>query len=169
MRAVAGASLPSTSLTPNPPPSFDKNETKARLTAEQRFQLLDAKLERTTREMLATSQQLEQLRYEQEQARSSTLAHILRVLKYALGHTRSGPAFWLFLPITAPRAAIEYVANSTSPKVEQGEVLGGGVESTSTGSEASGSSAEEVGRGASGRGYRAAVGRAQVGGRKGFR
>ncbi|ORY88903.1 hypothetical protein BCR35DRAFT_208464 [Leucosporidium creatinivorum] len=96
---------------------FNREGDLLRLSSEDRFNLLETKLERTEAEMLATSAALSSIRYEQEQARSSTLAQLLRVLKYALGHTRSGPFFWLLLPVTAPRAAIEYVATS----IEGGE------------------------------------------------
>lgn len=69
--------------------------------------------------MGTTLSELQQLRFEHEQARSSTLAQLLRVLKFVTSHTRSGPFFWLLLPVTAPRAAIEFVAGSIE-KVEGG-------------------------------------------------
>ncbi|KAK4058414.1 hypothetical protein OIO90_000572 [Microbotryomycetes sp. JL221] len=102
---------------------FDRKEEYLRLSSEQRFAVLDAKLEETTRDLYDARNVIEDLRYQHEQALASPLAQLVNVMRYAIGQASRGPFFWLLLPVTGPAKAIEFVthtvkddASSSPPK-----------------------------------------------------
>ena len=115
--------------------SAGKNEHNLRRSVDFKLVDLDQRLQQAQHDMEATAEQLRQIRFEQEQARSSTLSQLFRVFQFVLSHTRSGPFFWLLLPVTAPLSAVEFVARKTID-------VDGGSGSGSSSSERSGGSWE---------------------------
>ncbi|SCZ93050.1 BZ3500_MvSof-1268-A1-R1_Chr6-2g08429 [Microbotryum saponariae] len=104
---------------------FDRKEEYLRLSSEERFSLLEQRLEEATRERHAQQTLIEQLRFEAHNA--NLIQQVVQALRFTLfgaHHHRArveqrqlkwfekGPFFWVFLPVNGPRLAIEYISNT---------------------------------------------------------
>ena len=104
---------------------YERKEEFARLSSEERFALLDAKLEEATREVYVNAQLVEQLKQEYDAA-SHPITTILRVVNHMMGARyqdqnggkrqnrlrwwNSGPMFYILLPLNLPTMAVEWAA-----------------------------------------------------------
>ena len=104
---------------------FQRAEEYARLSSEEKFALLDAKLEEATREVNLNAQVVEKLKQEYDSA-SHPITTLLRVLNHMMGPRyqngengkrssrlrwwNSGPMFYIFLPLNLPSMAVEWAA-----------------------------------------------------------
>jgi hypothetical protein len=89
------------------------------MSSEEKFMLLESKLSTYVQRTESQASLIEDLRFQQEQHAAlsasalSPVWHLMHaILSLASRTARSGPAFWLLLPVTAPRAALEYVATA---------------------------------------------------------
>lgn len=89
------------------------------MSAEERFSLLESKLSTFAQRAESQASLIDDLRFQQEQQAAlatsslSPVWHLLHVLySLATNSARTGLPFWLLLPVTAPRAALEYVATA---------------------------------------------------------
>lgn len=108
--------------------SFASNEEYLRMSSEEKFAVLESKLSTYAQRAETQASLIDDLRFQQEQQAAlsasalSPVWHLLHAVISLAGRTaRSGPAFWLLLPVTAPRAALEYVATAIVEGVPTGE------------------------------------------------
>ncbi|KDE03251.1 hypothetical protein MVLG_06245 [Microbotryum lychnidis-dioicae p1A1 Lamole] len=122
---------------------FDRKEEYLRLSSEERFLLLEQRLEEAAQERHAQQSLIEQLRFEAHNA--NLIQQVVQALRFTLfgaHHHRArveqrqlkwfekGPFFWVFLPVNGPRLAIEYISNtndSVSPASWQDQKAVGGI------------------------------------------
>ena len=103
-----------------------RTEEYARLSSEEKFALLDAKLEEATRTVYLNAQVVENLKQEYDSA-THPITTLLRVLNHMMGPRyqngdsngkrssrlrwwNSGPMFYIFLPLNLPSMAVEWAA-----------------------------------------------------------
>lgn len=106
---------------------YERKEENSRMTAEERFALLDAKLDEALRESTSNLELIEKLKQEYDEA-SSPLTTVLRVINHLLGHHPQGrrdqqknvrwfargPFYYLFLPVNISTLAVEWVATKAT-------------------------------------------------------
>lgn len=88
---------------------FDRKEEFLRLSSEERFAILDAKLEEAAREVAANSELIDRLRQEQEKA-----IHPIAAVFKVLNHIRQGPLWYVFIPVNASLSAVEWIQGGSS-------------------------------------------------------
>lgn len=88
---------------------FDRKEEFLRLSSEERFAILDAKLEEAAREVAANSELIDRLRQEQEKA-----IHPIAAVFKVLNHIRQGPLWYVFIPVNASLSAVEWIQGTSS-------------------------------------------------------
>ena len=110
-----------------------RQEEYTRLSTEERFALLDAKLEEATREVYLNAQLVEKLKQEYDSA-SHPITTILRVLNHMMGPRfrgqqngkhqsrlrwwNTGPMFYILLPLNLPTMAVEWAATKAIKATE---------------------------------------------------
>lgn len=106
---------------------YERKEETLRLTAEERFALLDAKLEEALQDSLTMAEVVERLKREHAEA-ASPLQTLLRVINHLVGQSSAGgsydkkgsrtvhwyergPLWYLFLPVSISSLAVEWIAS----------------------------------------------------------
>lgn len=136
------------------------------MTSEEKFALLESKLSTFAQRAESQATLIDDLRFQQEQlaAHSSSalspIWHLIHaMIALARQTARSGPAFWLLLPVTGPRAALEYIVEGLpSTDSAHGHRIREKAESSESGSFTSGETSDEspvLGRAQHGKGTRA--------------
>lgn len=103
----------------------DRAEADLRLTSEQRFAIMDSRLERSAREAADNAERIEQLRKDNEEA-AHPINAILKVLSHiAMGQANGddrrpavkwfekGPLWFVFFPLNVSTLAIEWAASAS--------------------------------------------------------
>lgn len=111
----------------------DRNEADLRLTSEQRFAIMDSRLERAAHEVAANAELIEQLRKDNEAAAHPFNA-ILKVLSHiAMGQANGddrrpavkwfekGPLWFVFFPLNVSTLAIEWAASASKFEESDGD------------------------------------------------
>lgn len=105
---------------------FDRKEEYLRLSSEERFALMNAKLEEATREVSNQAELLARLRADQDRS-SHPISALLHLLGHLLGHDdpgssqkrqavkwfERGPFYLIFWPVSVSNLALEWVATKT--------------------------------------------------------
>lgn len=106
---------------------YERKEEYARLSAEERFALLDSRLEQATNQVYLNSQVVEKLKADYDSS-SHPVTTIIRVLNHMLGQRfdgppgayrsqralhwwNSGPFFYIFLPLNVSSMAVGWATN----------------------------------------------------------
>lgn len=115
---------------------YERKEEVLRLTSEERFAMLDARLDDALKESAMNAEVIDRLKREYDQA-SNPLTTLLRVINHLMGQRQyekgqgkalrwfeRGPFFYLFLPVNVSSMAVEWVAAKTTSVDWRGSTAG---------------------------------------------